>query len=384
MKKDPKPLKILFVGNSSMGMYNFRRHLILRGIEQGYTIKVLAPSDKYADLLKNLNIDFSHIPLNTDSKNPLNELRAIFNLIRYYRSFKPDLAIHYTIKPNNYGTLAARLSGARSWAVITGLGYPFSKKGLLQTFSKLIYKFALKYVDKVFFLNADDKSFFVSNFNLPPHKITLIPGEGIDCRFYKRKMSYPVPRTIYFIGRLLKDKGINLFVQAAKYFFTESDSDVEFKILGSLDFSKANSVDRTFHDTIAEMPNIEYLGEAMDVRPHLEKASCVILPSYYEGIPITLLEASAMEIPIITTDTVGCRDVVVDGKTGFLVEEKNIDDLTEKLKSFLNLSYTQRKYMGKNGRDYVCKHFSMEKVLAIYEKAIQETLTHVRENSRKG
>lgn len=371
---NPLKIKILFVSNTSWSMWNYRRQVLQHYLAKGYTVYVLATPDNSVPRLESMGVNYIPVHINAASGNPL----QIFSLTRAlnikYKEIRPDLIIHYTIKPNTFGSIAAHIAGIPSWMMITGRGYAFSKKGIMQAAAKYLYKRAATTAEKIFFLNRDDIDFFVENRIIPKDKIVYLPGEGVDCNHFTRSTQYPPKKhSFYFVGRLLKDKGVEIFAEAARKVLKQFP-DIEFNVLGPTDFADKNSVDAAFVENLKKEGKIHYLGETDDIKSHLEKASCVVLPSYYEGVPFSILEAAAMEVPIITTDSVGCRDVVIDGETGFLVEKKNVKDLTEKLKHFIELPYEKRKEMGEAGRKYVCDRFPIDKVIAVYEKEIKESL----------
>lgn len=351
-------------------MWNYRRQVLQHYLAKGYTVYVLAAPDSSVVKLESLGV--KHIPLqiNAASGNPLEIFSLTNAFTRIYKEIKPDLIIHYTIKPNTFGSFAAHKAGIPSWMMITGRGYAFSKKGIMQAAAKYLYKRAAKTADKIFFLNHDDIDFFVNNHIIPEEKTVYLPGEGIDCKYFARDTEYPEKLSFYFIGRLLKDKGVEIFAEAAKKVLKQHP-DIEFNILGPTDFADKNSVDYVFVENLKKENKIHYLGETDDIKSHLEKAGCIVLPSFYEGVPVSLLEAAAMEIPIITTDTMGCRDVVQDNKTGFLVKKNDVDDLYQKIMQFIYLSTAERVKMGKAGREYVCGKYSIGEVISVYDEEIR-------------
>lgn len=354
-------------------MWNYRKDLLQKLIAQGHHVCVATPSDDSVDSLISLGVDYYELSLDRSSKNPLEIFLLPKKLKRLYSDLQPELIIHYTIKPNVFGAKAAHKLGIPSWIMITGRGYAFSKKGMMQSIASFLYRRASKQAEKVFFLNKDDIDFFVENKITDKQKVIYLPGEGVNCQYFTRETAYPKQQNIYFIGRLLRDKGIELFAEAARTLHSEFP-EVRFSILGPLDKDNENAVYMEFVEGLDRQAGLSYLGESKDVKRHLEKASCVVLPSFYEGIPVTLLEAASMELPIITSDTYGCRDVVVDGETGFLVKTRNLEDLVNKLRNFLNLSYSDRQEMGRAGRNFVCNRFSVEKVIEVYEAEIQAKL----------
>lgn len=299
--------KILITCNSSWAMFHFRYHLLNR-LKKEYQVFIAAPKDDYSSKLTELGINFIEIKLTRKSINPIKELYSFFSILRVVLGTKPDLILNYTIKPNIYSSTVSRILGYKSINVVTGLGSavisPTKSK-----FMMLLYKISKP---KAFvFLNQDDMRFFKK------HKISsslfVINGEGIDLEKYQVSTIPPLDKKIVlFIGRMIKDKGIQEYIDASKNL-----PDIEFQALGS------------FEGEYFDLNSIKYLGKTNDVRPFIEKAHIIALPSYREGIPFCLLEACAMGKAIVATDVPGCKELVNDN--GMLCKPHDAKDLSDKI-----------------------------------------------------
>lgn len=363
MKKTIKTVAI--TGNYARWVYQFRLGLMRKLQELGLKVVVVAAADRFERKLTREGFDFEPIKVNFYGNDPLSDLSLIWQLFWLYRRRKIDIAIHFTIKPNIFGGIAARLLRVPTYAVVTGLGHIANpENGWKAKFGIWLYKLTLRLHKKVLVLNERDARELVQLKMVKPGKVEMLPGEGVDTEFFKplsdKKMrEYP---SFLFSGRLMKDKGIYEFVEAARIIRNKYPQ-VRFRILGMLDASGVNSVPIP---TIKQWVNegvIEYLGETLDVRPFLAKADCMVLPSYYrEGLSRILMEAASMETPIITTDQPGCREVVEDDRTGYLCKLRDVHDLVNKMEQFILLDKIDRLIMGKNARLKMMQQFD-EKII---------------------
>jgi len=326
---------------------------------------VIAPLDEYIEY-KELYPTVKHIPLTgliRDNTNPLAELKLITELRKIYKSIKPDLVLHYTHKPNIFGGIAAKLTGVPSIAVITGLGYPFINNGLSRIATKSLYKLVSRYHSKFIFENRDDLQLFITEGIIKEGNGIAINGCGVDTERYKpHPNGYLKPKTIFtFIGRLLYDKGIVEFVEAAKKVKAQNPK-TEFWIVGELDAKNPSMVRKEELLGWIENEDIIYHGFKKDIQPIVAKSDCIVLPSYREGMPRIVLEGMSMGKPIITTDTAGCRETIVDKVSGFLVNVKDSSDLARGMLDFLSLSHDQAHTMGEEGRSRAIKYFNSGKI----------------------
>ena len=343
----------------------------------GYEVLIIAPKDSLSAKLVAEGFSFQSLYLDNYGSNPLNELRTMRQLIRIYRKYDIQFIFHYTIKPNIYGSLAARRCGIPSVAITTGLGHLFSfSNPVFKKLTGALYRFAMRFSKEVWFLNEVDQKTFVDNHIVPKAKTFLLPSEGIDINWFKSAMdnSYIPPLNFLFAGRIIWDKGLKEFAEAAEA-IQQVNPNVNFQLLGFIDPSNPNAVPFEQIEAWQRQGILQYLGETADVRPFIENCCCLVFPSFYrEGISRILLEAAAMSKPIITTDNVGCYEVVDDGVNGYLCEPRNSEDLINKIKTFLLLSPEERRQMGRNGRKKIIREFDEEIIIKEYLRTIHKYL----------
>lgn len=355
-----KPKKILIVANTTWNIYNFRLNIIRKLMAEGHEVMVMAPVDKFISYTESIR-DVTHIPirrLQRDSVNPFQDLRLMLELLRLYKKHKPDLILHYTVKPNIYGGLAAKFLGIPSVAIVTGLGYSLMHEGWLNRITRMLYKIAMPGHRRVIFENRDDKKLFEASGLVPTHKSFAVKGCGVDTTFFAPDGNGRVPHTttFTFIGRLLYDKGVQEFVNAAQR-VKKLHHQVQFWLIGEIDNENPSSVRHEDLVRWVRDPDIHYHGATDNIRKFIGQSDCIVLPSYREGMPRVIMEAMAMERPVITTDTAGCRETVDDQVSGYLVPVKDPSALANAMISFLQLDDTARMEMGKAGRKKVLQEF---------------------------
>ena len=372
--------KFLFVANVARDLYNFRIGLMRVLRKKGFEVVCIAPEDSFVEKFKDEGFRFIPLEyLRRESKGLFNNLLLIWELYKIYKEEKPDLIFHYTIKPNIFGNIASGIAGIRSISVVTGLGSFFVRKSVLQIVIKYLYKFSFIFTEKVFFLNTDDRDLFVKEGIIPSKKEVLVNGEGIDtdyfspefCKEYSKKRKDHL--VFLLIARLLWDKGIGEFVESARK-VKERYPEVEFWLLGPLDKANPTAVPSKTIKSWEEKGIIKYLGVVDDVRPLIHQSDVVTLPSYREGIPRSLLEAISIGKPIITTDAPGCREVVEDGKNGFLVPVKDVEALTNAMIKFIELTEEERQEMGHYSREKAIREFDEKIIVKKYIEVIEEVL----------
>lgn len=336
----------------------------------GFEIITTSSHDRYTE---NLAKEFSWLEmkhLERTGKNPFRDLLLLGEYIRIYKKQKPDLVFNFTIKPNIYSSLACRILGIPCVSTVTGLGYSFLKSGFLQKLTIFLYKVSLKKNNVVVFQNQDDLDLFVSKNIISHDKAILIEGSGIDTeKFIPRENTNESRSNRNFIfllcGRMLKDKGIVEFVEASQIVKQQFPS-TRFQLLGPVDVLNPACISESELNSWYKEKRIEYLGERSDVISVLEDADCVVLPSYREGLPKSLLEAMSCGKPVIATDIPGCRSVVLDNKNGFLVPVKNPHILAEKMIEMINLDFATRTKMGQVGRTLVLEKFDQKIIIRNY------------------
>lgn len=365
-----KPL-IIFTANQSMALYKFRLGVMLFLKNQGYQIIAIAPSDSFSQKIVQLGIQFIPVKLNSYKKNPIADIKLFINLLILYKQLKPIFIFHYTVKLNIYGTLAAYIAGnIPSISVVPGRGYSFQKKNWLYRLVNIFYRFSLGYTREVWFLNEEDRDFFVTEGMVERRKTIILPSEGVNTEYYapRRVMRSKIQDGLTFMlsGRLLWEKGVDEFVKSARLIL-ERYPKTKFHLLGFLDPLDKRVVPAEKIQEWEVEGIVKFMGVAEDVRPFFINVDCFVLPSYYgEGLPRTLLEAASMEIPIITTSTQGCKDAVSVGENGLLCEPRSVNDLVEKLVTFIELSTADKIRMGKAGRKKVKQQFDEKFVIRQY------------------
>lgn len=338
--------RVAIVINTSWNIYNFRLNLIKRLQQEGYEVVALAPRDAYSKRLEEEGVRFVEIPMQGSKANPLQEVRIFYLLVKAYRQLKPNITLHYTIKPNIYGTVAAWLTGTPSINNVSGLGTAFLNNGLVAKVARRLYKTAFQFPTKVFFQNPDDQRLFLKFGLVKADQSEVIPGSGIDTsRFQPNGVQENKTFSFLMISRLLYDKGVVEYVEAARA-LKKKNVNAKFQLLGAPDFGHRRGVpEKLFNRWLAE-GDIEYLGVTDNVQPFIHKADCVVLPSYREGTPRTLLEAASCGKPLVATDVPGCNHVVVEGENGFLCKPKDVQSLREELEKMANLPAEQRLKFG--------------------------------------
>jgi glycosyltransferase involved in cell wall biosynthesis len=344
------PKRVMISINASWNIYNFRAGLI-RGLQQsGYEVVAAAPLDDYSARLEELGCHHVALPMDSNGSSPLKDGLLFLRYLRLLRRERPDVFLGYTIKPNIYGSLAARLLGIPVINNVSGLGTAFIHDTWLTRLVELLYRLALRSSKTIFFQNTDDRNLFVASKLARLEQTSLVPGSGVDLDKFRPQPSLAPPGSstspcFLLIARMLWDKGVGEYVEAARL-VKKLVPGARFQLLGFINAGNPMAISRAEIDAWAREGAVEYLGVADDVRGVIEKADCVVLPSYREGTPRTLLEAAAMGKPLITTDAPGCRNVVDDGVNGFLCTVGDANDLAEKLITFASLNPARRREMG--------------------------------------
>ena len=365
-------MTIALVANSSWNLHHFRRSLINRLMAEGYDIILLAPEDKYtphlADFLNARYIPLRH--LQAQRKNPLRDLLLLQELYRIYRQEQPDIVLHFTIKPNLYGSLAASWLGIPSISTVTGLGYTFVHDQFRYRLVRMLYRFSFRKNTQVVFQNPDDKDLFLELGLVDKNKYTLIPGSGVDTNhFIPQSKSENKDAFIYlFVGRLLYDKGIREFFAAAQ--LLQQPGRI-FWVVGERLPDHPNGIPEVMVQSWIESGAIQYLGYQEDVRPFLAQADVLVLPSYREGLPRSVLEAMAMAKPILTTNVPGSRETVERGKNGVLIPIKSVEALATAMKQIQKMDSEQLNQWGQYSRKLVVKKFSQKIVNDLYLELIK-------------
>ncbi|MEI8103005.1 MAG: glycosyltransferase family 4 protein [Chlorobium sp.] len=364
-------MKIIIALNTAWNLLNFRSGLIQALVADGHEVVAVAPFDSYALRLEGLGCRYLPVPMDNKGTNPGRDALLALRFFFLFLRERPDLYLGYTVKPNIYGSLSAHLLGIPVINNIAGLGAVFIEQNWVTTLVQNLYRLALSPSIKVFFQNRDDRQLFVDGGLVNSAATAILPGSGIDLSQFSFS---PVPaerRKFRFllIARMLRDKGVGEFVEAARL-LRQRYPDIECCLLGFVDVQNPAAITRARMQQWVDEGSVLYLGVSDDVRQQILEADCIVLPSYREGTPRTLLEGAAMGRPLITTDAVGCREVVEDGKNGFLCRVRDAADLAEKMERMLLLSDEERFTMSLYGRQKVEREFDEQIVISRYLEAI--------------
>ncbi len=364
-------MRIAVVLNTSWNIYNFRMSLVRTLLSQGHEVHTIAPNDEFTSLLREAGSIHHNIRMDSRGANPIKDSALIVELFLVYRRIKPDIILHYTIKPNVYGTLAAAILRIPVINNVCGLGTVFLKDNLVSAIAIRLYKISFRFAHKVFFQNPDDLKLFVARRMVRPEAVDLVPGSGIDLeRFtplpFRRNREF----TFLLISRLITDKGVLDFIKAVKS-LRESGFEARFQILGTMDPKHKRGIKVATVREWIESETIEYLGTTRDVRSFIGNADCVVLPSYREGTPRTLLEAASSAKPIIATDVPGCNHVVINDYNGLLCRLKDSDDLAAKMRALASYGDGKLAEFGRNGRIKMEAEYNENLVINKYLRALE-------------
>jgi glycosyltransferase involved in cell wall biosynthesis len=339
--------KVILVANAAFTILNFRKELIQTLLDKGYQVIVACPkectlmhSNNVYESFEKIGAIHYEIPLSRSGTNPFSEIKLFLSLIKLYRAYKPEIVLNYTIKPTIYSSIASLFSkNTRVYSTITGLGFIFTnnsntlKDKTISFIVKLQYFLALKFNDLVFFQNNDDLTLLKNLGLLNGVKTKIVNGSGVDMNHFRTRGSEKLKRSFLMVARILKDKGIDEYISAARI-LKNKYPDAIFQLLGPVD---NNLAAYTFSDIEKWQQEgvITYIPPTDDVREYLDRSEVFVLPSYREGTPRSTLEALAMGLPIVTTNAPGCKETVINGKNGFIVEVKNHIELASAMEKFI-------------------------------------------------
>jgi glycosyltransferase involved in cell wall biosynthesis len=378
-------MKVVIALNSAWNLLNFRSGLIKALLSNGHTVVLAAPADEHVPALVVLGARFVDLPMQTHGTNPVADLVLLGRFLWVLKREQPDVLLAYSAKPNVYGSLAARWLGVPVVNNIAGLGSVFIKGGWLAHVLTTLYRFALTRAKRVFFQNPDDYRQFIEMGLVRAEQSNVLPGSGVDLQHFQ---PLPLPsvqkaderngrstndrRFVFLlVARLLKDKGVQEFAEAARL-LKSSYPWAEFILLGFKDFRNPNAVAEEQLASWQEKGWVTYWGSSADVRVPLTLADCVVLPSYREGTPRSLLEAAAMGRPLVATDVPGCREVVRHGFNGFLCQPRDSQDLAEQMQTILQMPAAMLAQMGRASRQLVEERFDEKLVIDAYLQVLDE------------
>jgi glycosyltransferase involved in cell wall biosynthesis len=368
-------MKVAITLNTSWNIYNFRMSLIKALLKDGHDVVAIAPHDEYTVKLVEAGCDFEDVTMDSRGASPIRDTGLTFELYNIYNRVRPDIILHYTIKPNIYGTLAAAMLRIPVINNVSGLGTIFLNEDWISKIALSLYRFSFRFPKKVFFQNQEDYQLFMDKNLIQRNICEVIPGSGIDLDQFTphppKEKAEGEPFEFLMISRLIIDKGIREYVAAAAI-LQERGMNAKFNLLGKLDELHSRGISSEELNEWIEEGYINYLGSTDDVRPFINNADCVVLPSYREGTPRTLLEAAASAKPIVASNVPGCNNIVDHRLNGILCKVKDEEDLALKMKEMYYMAPDLRSEMGLRGREIVERRFDHNIVIERYLKAIDQ------------
>lgn len=362
--------KILILANSIDGLFSFRKEVVAAILSNGYNVYISVPkgNTEKEDYFIKIGCKINHQDIDRRGTNPLHDFSLFLSYMKLIKSIQPSLILTYTIKPNIYGGLAARVNNIPQLANITGLGSSINNKGITNKIATILYRVGLSKARTIFYQNQSIKDFCKKN-HIGNSGI-LLPGSGVDLNWHSFH-PYPDknnPLKFIFIGRVMKDKGIDEFITMVQKIKSKYP-DIEFNILGECEEDY-----RVILNKLQKNNLLHWHGAVSDVRPFIKNSHCTILPSYHEGMANVLLESCAAGRPIIASNINGCKETVDDGINGLLCEAKNSEDLINKVEIFINLSHKTKSEMGTAARKKVEKEFDRKIIIDEYLKEIKKNI----------
>lgn len=359
--------RILILANNDVGLYNFRKELIEELIKQKFQVYISLPYGKKVDLLTNIGCIFIDTKIDRRGTNPIKDLKLLIEYFKIIKKVNPDVVLTYTIKPNIYGGIVCRKMKKKCIANVTGLGSSSTSKKIISKLIERMYKYAFKYNHCIFCQNKENLD-YLKKLGINSNALKLIPGSGVNINKYK-VLEYPNDKIIrfLFISRIMKSKGIDEYLETAKVIKSKYKN-TEFNILGYCEEDYQGKLKEYEKKGI-----IKYHGMQDDIIHFLKKSHCTIHPTYYpEGMSNVLLESAASGRPIITTNRSGCKEIVDNNVNGFLIKEKDSENLIKITEKFINLPNKEKRQMGLKGRKKIEREFDRNIVINEYISKIRE------------
>jgi glycosyltransferase involved in cell wall biosynthesis len=371
---DTRPVVVLSA-NNCWNLANFRAPLLTGLQEAGYRIVAFAPLDSHADDLRRKGVEVRDVPIARSGMNPIIDTRLLIRYVRMLRALRPAAYCGFTIKPNVYGAIAARIAGVPAINNVTGLATPYLSEGLVWAVAERLYRFAFRRSRTVFYHNSEDLRLMIERKVIRPEQGRVIPGSGVNLeQFYLAKPDSDDGQLRFlFFGRLILHKGIREFIDAARL-LRPTLPDARFQLLGNPDPGNPTSVSDQELKSWIDDGIVEHLGEHRDVRPFIAQSSVVVLPTYREGMSRALLEGAAMGKPLIGTDVAGSRELIEDGATGLLCKARHAGSLAAAMKRIAEIPREQLTAMGAAGRRKMEREFSEERVVQAYLDVLSEAI----------
>lgn len=362
--------------NTSWYLYNFRAATIRRLLAEGFRVVCISPKDNYSQkLINDLGCEWLPLVMSNQGTNPFRDAGLVFQFWRYYRKLKPEAALHFTIKNNVYGTWAAAVLGIPAINNVSGLGTAFIRKGVVSAIVRMLYKTSQLFAHSIFCQNKEDFAQLTGAKLVSQERLKLIPGSGVDLAKFSPslKEEHSGPFRFLYAGRMLADKGLHELVKAVSSINSNSIQ-CSLWLTGFADVENVSAITGQQLDEWSSEPGIEWLGSSDAMETLYAQVDCVVLPSYREGMPRSLLEAGAMGLPVIATDVPGCRNIVTDGFNGLLCEAKSSSSLQKAMQKMLIMTAGEREKLGENGRTLVSEKYDEKLVVDTTLRAVESAI----------
>lgn len=358
---------VLLVSNTDLSVYWFKRELVMELLRLGYRVGIVTPPGPKVEKFREMGAEHIPIRINRHGKNPVQEIKLLWDLTEIIRKHRPEIVYTFTIKPNLYGAAACRLLRIPIVCTVTGLGIGLEKPGLLRTMALTMYKAVFRKVDKVLFQNKENMEFLLSH-GVKMKSWDVIHGSGVNLEAFPLT-AYPQEEPVRFLfsSRILEEKGIEYYIHAAEY-LSRKYPQTEFHVCGLIEDCYQGRLLQAAEDGI-----VIYHGMVENPVEYYKMCHCVVLPSFYlEGLNNTLLEAAAVGRPLVTTDHLGCRETVMDGVTGYMVPIKDQNALNTAMERIVLMSASEREKMGAAGRSLIATKMDRKKIIAKYIEELEK------------
>jgi len=368
---------ITLSANTSWYLFNFRASTIRALVAAGHRVVCLSPPDDYGPRLAQLGAEWQPLPMDNAGTDPGRDLVLLSHLVRYYRALLPSVAFHFTIKNNVYGTWAARALGIPAVNNVSGLGTAFIRPGPVAAVVRILYRLSQPLAHRVFCQNAEDFDLLHQRRLVPASRLQLLPGSGVDLQRFHPGMRVArdasAPLRLLYAGRMLADKGLHELLEAVQRVNADSVR-CELSLCGFAGVGNVSAIDEATLQAWAHRPGVRYLGPSDDMPNVYAQADAVVLPSYREGMPRSLLEAAAMGLPAVATDVPGCRHIVRHSENGLLCQARSADSLYAALEQLLAMTDAERLALGAAGRARVEAEFDEQLVVKATLEVVDEVL----------
>lgn len=363
-------MRILILVNHDLVIYNFRKELVKEFLDSGHEVIISSPNGSRINLLNQMGARHKVTEIDRHGFNPISEVKLLFHYLKIIDEIKPDIMLSYTIKPNIYGSIAARIKKIPILANVTGLGNAFSYDGLKSKMVLTLYKIALKKTDVIFFQNQENLLFLQKHLNISERSI-LLPGSGVNLEeFSYHKYPHNKETIITYFGRIMESKGIIDLLKAIEKMNIDNIN-IKYQFIG---FFESDEIKEKFFEFKRRNSNIYYYDHLLDIKGIIADSNAIVLPSHHEGMSNSLLEAAAIGRPLLASNISGCKEIIDDYENGFLFDVASVNSIVEAINKFENVSEENKEIMGKKSRLKVEKQFDRSMVVNEYVNVIKKIL----------